>query len=209
MAKSTSKHSLMTRLAHAGLGVAIVIQLLTSLVMQAPYPNRAGDVFFGIHSYSGLGALGFVFLFWVAVMARRRGTSFGLLIPWFSRDRIEALWRDMRHHLMTLLKFKLPAYDEHGPLASAVHGLGLLLMTAMAASGTLYFLINTGNPDAGGWVAVAMFAHKLLANLVWAYLIGHAGLAVIHHYTQHLSLSEMWSFRRGAKAVANQPGEAR
>lgn len=209
MSNPTAKHGLPTRLAHAGLGIAIILQLLTSLGMQAPYPGRAGDFLFGIHSYVGLGALGFVFLFWLVVMLRRRGAEMGLLIPWFSRARIRAVWQDARKHLEAVLHLRLPAYDEHGPLASAVHGLGLLLMTAMAASGTLYFFINAGNPDAGGWVAVSMFVHKTLANLVWAYLIGHAGLAVLHHYTQHLSLAEMWSFRRRHPAGADRSGHAR
>lgn len=77
-----------------------------------------------------------------------------------------------------------------------MHGLGLLLMTAMATTGTLYYFVNTGDPDAGGLMGILMYVHKTLANIVWAYLIGHAGLAVIHHFTDNLRLSEMWSFRK-------------
>ena len=66
----------------------------------------------------------------------------------------------------------------------------------MAGSGTIYYFINNGNPDAGGLVGVVMFIHKTLASLVWAYLIGHAGLALIQHYLGNMSLATMWSFRR-------------
>ena len=40
-----------------------------------------------------------------------------------------------------------------------------------------------------------MFVHHTLANLVRAYLIGHAGLAVLHHFAGHSSLAVMWSVR--------------
>ena len=75
--------------------------------------------------------------------------------------------------------------------------MGLLLITAMAASGTIYYFINTGNPDADGLVGVVMFIHLSLANLVWVYLIGHSALAVIHHFSANLRLTEMWSLRSG------------
>jgi cytochrome b561 len=65
----------------------------------------------------------------------------------------------------------------------------------MAVSGALYYLWNSGNPDAGGVIGVIMFVHTGLANLVWAYLFGHAGMALLHHYTLQQSLGDMWSLR--------------
>lgn len=47
----------------------------------------------------------------------------------------------------------------------------------MAASGLQRFLARDGDPDAGGLAAAAMTVHALLANLVWADLIGHATMA--------------------------------
>lgn len=80
-------------------------------------------------------------------------------------------------------------------MASAIHGLGLLLMTAMTASGTLYYFISTGDPNAGGLVGVTMFVHKTLVNIVWAYLIGHAGFAVVNRFGDVMSLRTMWSLK--------------
>ena len=189
------KHSLFTRIAHMGLALAIIVQLLTSLVFVAPDPTTAGNFWFEIHEYGGLAAFGFVLLFWLVLTARRVGTSAALLFPWFWGSCLRALWEDTKAHLQSLIRFRLPPYDENGPLAGAVHGLGLLLVTAMAATGTIYYFTNTGNPDAGGLVGIVMFVHKTLANLVWAYLIAHAGLAAIHHFSQNMSLKEMWSLR--------------
>ena len=48
---------------------------------------------------------------------------------------------------------------------------------------------------ATGRGGILMFVHHTLANLVRAYLIGHAGLAVLHHFAGHSSLAVMWSVR--------------
>jgi len=196
MSDTFPRHTRATRLVHMGLALAIITQLLTSLVFVAPAPDATGNFWFEIHEYGGLAAFAFVLMFWLTLTARRTGTAPGLLFPWLNGQRLQAVWGDIKVHVAALVRFRLPPFEEHGPLASAVHGLGLLLMTAMAATGTVYYFINTGNPDAGGLVGVVMFIHKNLANLVWAYLIGHAGLAVIHHFTDNLRLSEMWSLHK-------------
>jgi len=190
------RHSLSTRLVHAGLAVAIVMQLGSSQFMD---PDGAGNLAFSLHQYGGLAAFGFVAAFWALAAFRRRGTPFLLLVPWTSRGRIAAVWHDARKHLSAMSRLSLPSHEDEAPLASAVHGLGLLLMSVMALSGTIYYFINSGDPDAGGLVAVTMTVHTLFANLVWAYLIGHAGLAVLAHATRTLPLSEMWSFRSGGQ----------
>jgi len=192
----TLKHSIATRLVHMGLAIAVTLQLLTSLILVAPAPDATGNVWFEVHEYSGLSAMTFVLLFWLVVTARHVGTGWGMLFPWLSRARLAAVWADVKAHFAALRHLRLPIHDDRSPLASAVHGLGLLLITAMASSGTLYYFINAGNPDAGGLIGVAMFIHLTLANLVWAYLIGHAGLAVLQHFLGTMRLSEMWSLRR-------------
>ena len=193
---TTAKHAFATRLAHIGLALAVTTQLVTSLVMEPVEPGSAGNLYFVLHQYAGLTAFVFVLGFWVAATFRQRCTAWGLLLPWFSGARLGALWSDIKAHLRSLSRIRMPVYEEGSPLASAVHGLGLLLMTAMAASGTLYYFINAGDPDAGGLVGLAMLVHTSLANLVWAYLIGHGALALIHHFTRDLDLREMWSLSR-------------
>ena len=196
-----AKHAFATRLAHIGLALAVGVQLLSSLAMEPVEPGSAGNALFTLRWYSGLPAFAFVLAFWAAAVFRRGGTDWGLLLPWFSGARRTALWSDARAHLRALIRSRLPQYDAQSPLAGAVHGLGLLLMTAMAASGTVYALVNQGDPDAGGLVGLVMLVHTSLANLVWAYLIGHAILALIHHFTQTLDLREMWSLRRDSAPV--------
>ncbi len=188
-------HTRATRVMHAGLALAVIIQLLSSLVFKAPSPRHEGNFFFEVHEYGGLAAFGFVVLFWLTVVVRSKGTPLGLLFPWFSRSRLADLWADLKKHLTCLSKFRLPGVVRESPLAAAVHGLGLLLILAMATSGTVYYFINNGDPDAGGLVGVVMFVHLTLSNLAWAYLIGHAGLAVVHHMLNEMDLREMWALK--------------
>ncbi|MGB3146225.1 MAG: cytochrome b/b6 domain-containing protein [Paracoccaceae bacterium] len=200
LANPVRKHSFATRLAHIGLALAVLTQLGSSLLMEPAEDGHAGNIFFGLHEYGGLAAFVFVLGFWMAATFRQRGTERGLLLPWLSAARRAEVWSDAKAQLLSLSHLQKPAYDAHSPLASAVHGLGLLLMTAMALSGTIYYFINTGDPDAGGLVGLVMLIHGGLANLVWAYLIGHGALALVRHFTRDLPLGEMWSLRRDSAA---------
>jgi cytochrome b561 len=191
-----SRHTIGTRLLHAGLAIAIIVQLGSSQFMN---PDDGGNSAFSVHQYSGLAAFALVLGFWVATVLRKRGTALHDLFPWTNATRRAAVWADIMTHIAALKARSLPTHDDHSALASAIHGLGLLLMTAMAASGTLYYFVNAGDPDAGGLVGLAMFVHTTLANLVWAYLIGHAGLAVLNHFAGTLSLRTMWSLKGSDK----------
>lgn len=192
-----TRHNRATRLLHAGLALAIVTQLLTSLQMHGPNDVQAGDLLFQVHRYSGLVATVLALGFWVTVLQRSRGTELGALIPWFSGRRLAALWRDIKIHAAAMVKLRLPAHDPEAAFPSAIHGLGLVLISGMAASGAVYFVqvalgLHSAEPDG----MLAMTVHLTLANLVWVYLIAHAGLAVLHHLLRTMSMSTMWSFGR-------------
>lgn len=191
-----SKHSWATRLFHGLLALAISLQLLTSLIMQGPDKDDPGDWLFQLHEYSGLTAFSFALCFWVILASRKIGTDVKSLFPWFIGERRSALWLDTKSHFTALKSFKIPAYTEDGPLSSAVHGLGLLLITAMGATGSLFFFALSIGAQRSAFFEIDLEVHALLANLVWAYFIGHAGVALFYHYLQQFSIREMWSLRR-------------
>lgn len=192
-AVGASRHVLPTRLAHLGLAFAVVVQLATSQFMEGPHRDRPGDLLFTVHEISGLTALGFAFFFWLVLAARRRGTPAALLFPWFSLRRVGAVFRDAFRQLGAVLRLRLPIYEEESPLASAVHGLGLLLMSAMALTGTVWFIAHLTAVPRNGFLRFDMAVHHLFANLVWAYLIGHGLLALVHHVAGDADLGRMWS----------------
>ena len=192
-----TRHNRATRILHGGLALAIGIQLLTSLAMHGPDDVQAGDILFQVHRYSGVAATVLAFGLWLTILLRSRGTDFGALLPWFSGWRLAALGRDIKAHAAAALKLRLPTHDPQAALPSAIHGLGLVLISAMAASGAVYFgQVAFGLHSAEPEGMVAMTVHLALANLVWAYLIAHAGLALLHHLLRSMRLSTMWSFGR-------------
>lgn len=189
---AASPHAPLTRLLHGGLAIAVTVQLLASTAMVAPEDGHPADALFEVHENAGLAALGLATAFWIAAMVRRRGTAPGALLPWFSASRRAALGADLRRHLAALRALRLPAHAEDGALASAIHGLGLLLMLGMAMSGTAWLLAGNDDAHAGGLAGLALDAHRLCGNLVWAYLIGHAAMGALHHLRGEASLARMW-----------------
>lgn len=191
-----TRHAIATRFAHFGLAICVVMQLLTSLVMEGPHRGRPGDAFFTVHEVFGIGALACAFAFWCVVALRRRGTPVVLMFPWLSPHRIAAVWKDGVGQIGAVLRGRVPAYEEDSPLASAVHGLGLLLMSVMAVTGAIWLANNLFGMIPNTILRPDMTVHHLFANLVWAYLIGHAFLGLVHHVAGHASLAKMWSLKR-------------
>lgn len=181
-------HSRLTRLLHAATALAIVWQLGLSLIMVPPDDAPVLGAPMMLHEYGGAIAFGILVLFWMNAMIRRTGTRLGALLPWGSPTRLAALWSDVKAHLDALIRLRGPNHKAETPLASAVHGAGLILMTAMAASGLLWWL----GPVALTETAIEM--HVLCGNLVWAYLIGHALMGLFNHVRKDTSLGHMWSF---------------
>jgi hypothetical protein len=127
--------SLPARLLHLLLAAAIVHQLAVSLLMQKPEPGRPENLGCELHQGVGLASAGILVIFWLLVLVRRREHGMATLVPWFSAPRRRAVAAELVRHWGALKKWALPSPAEETRLASAVHGLGLLVATAMAATG--------------------------------------------------------------------------
>jgi cytochrome b561 len=189
------RHSLLTRLFHGTLALTIIVQLLSSLVMRHAWGDHPGNIFFPIHEYSGMLALALAFLFWLNIAGRKLGTAPGALLPWFSAARRRALRQDVDTYLRAARNFSLPPHDEHAPLPSAIHGLGLLLISYMAVSGTFWYVMSLQGLGRNVFVHLILDTHAAFGNLAWLYLFGHAALGLLHHVTRNQPLSVMWSLR--------------
>ncbi|WP_291550157.1 cytochrome b/b6 domain-containing protein [Bosea sp. (in: a-proteobacteria)] len=182
-----TKRSVVTKILHALLLTAVIFQLAVSLFMEGPRTGRSPDALFILHQYGGYLAAAALLAFWVWGIVRRGETQLGSLFPWFSRQRMAAIATDCRLHIVELRQLRLPAADDR-PLASAVHGLGLSIVTLMALTGVLW---------ATGWFSPAsaellIATHKASANLMWAYLVAHAGLAILHEFLGERVLPKMF-----------------
>ncbi len=191
----TVSRSVATRLLHLVLLLAVIHQLVSSQFIHRPRPGQEPSTLWLTHQYIGVLALLTVAGFWAWTVLRRRETPLAALVPWFSGPRLRALVADTRDYAQGVLRGKL--LDERdSPLAEAVHGLGLLVVSVMTLTGTVWLLGTAGSPVAHNALAV----HKLFGNLMWAYLVAHAGLAVLHYLTGSDIFSRMFLPRDQAPA---------
>lgn len=195
-AESDRPHNRLTRLFHAVIAVLVISQVATSQFMTTPGKNREEDLLFEIHELTGIATFFVIFGLWAYTFVRRRGTRTGLLFPWFSGTARSALWIDTKHHLQAIRKFRVPEHVRNGALASAIHGLGILLIVLMATTGVTWFIGMQLGDVGKSWAGAAKEVHEIFSNLVWAYLIGHAGFALINQFAGKQPLSDMWSLKK-------------
>jgi cytochrome b561 len=184
----TTRHLTSTKLVHGALAILVAVQLVSSLIMQVPQENHPANVFFELHRASGFAVMGVALIFWGVVLLRSAGTDAGLLMPWFSARRRGDFTQDALRHLRAMRHGHFAQHRDASPFPAAMQGLGLLLISAMAATG-LTFTLAQGDALRGA----ALLAHGLMANLVWAYLIGHGLMALLHHYAGEQDLADIWS----------------
>ena len=180
-----------TRLLHAALLLAALWQLIGSNFIEPARVGQPANLMFELHEIVGLTTLGLVVAFWLWSMVRRCETPFAALFPWLSASRLKAVGADLSRHWGEVKRFRLPGGEAETPLASAVHGLGLLTALAMGASGA--WLFTQAVPE-----GPVLEVHKLIANLMWAYVVGHAGLAVLHQVSGHRVLQRMFARAAGS-----------
>jgi cytochrome b561 len=184
-----SHRSWLTKVLHGLLLLAVAHQLLLVTWVERPRATSAGNVLYTWHETVGVITLAIVTAFWVWALARRSEASAAALFPWLSARRRHALWQDIRMHAAALRRFRLPDAGESA-LAGATHGLGLLVVSAMAATGAVMAL---GGVPGGPVLQI----HKLLANLMWVYVIAHACLALLHQVQGHHVLQRMFGPKPG------------
>lgn len=185
-----------TRVIHISLALAVIVQLASSLFMSHDEKSGGENLLFEVHEYSGLTSLAIITIFWLWVFFRKKGTPADLLFPWFSRLQREAFKTSAIRHFKVLKAKKIPKYEDDDAVASAIHGLGILIISVMTLTGLLYFIGGKmGAPD-GLIATVAITIHAPFSKLVWVYLIGHAGIAVLHAWRRERPLSIMWSLKK-------------
>jgi cytochrome b561 len=176
---------LLTKLLHAALVLSVLWQLAASEFVKRPRDGYPGNAFYDVHRTVGMIAIGLIVLFLLWNAVRRRETPFSMLFPWLSSERTRAVIEDFKTHLVKLRQFQLPAADVETPLASAVHGLGLVTALAMGVTGAWLY---TQSVPAG----LVLKMHKAISNLMWAYVVCHAGLALLHQFMGHAVLRRMF-----------------
>ena len=191
-----------TRLLHLLLAVSVTHQLFISLVMVVPQDNRPGDILFSLHENVGLATFAIILSYWSWLALRRSDRGAGALFPWFSKSARTAVVNDVLAHLASLRRLRLPLGEEQ-PLAASIHGLGFLVATMMAGTGVIAWSSLLSKHT----TAMILEVHMTLGNVMWAYLIGHVTLALLHELTGERLLRRIFSLRFAIRQQRNESVE--
>ncbi|GBL46449.1 hypothetical protein SFMTTN_2263 [Sulfuriferula multivorans] len=188
-------YSRTTRILHSLIALTITFQLIVSLVMEHPANKRpmsqAGAFWFEWHEWVGLAAMAVLLVSWIYRLANFKREGQGQLFPWTNAAGRKALTTETGHFLT--LKWK--ALADTGPLAGTIHGLGLLIATAMAVTGSILYIGLWPDDVVTPNVHTMMEVHSTLATVMWIYLYGHVIIALWHQFAGHASIAKMFSWR--------------
>lgn len=194
------KYGLTTRWIHAGIALGASAQLFTSLFMDVPAPGQPfaepGYHFFLVHRWSGICVVTLVVLHWLWGLSGHVMGGWGHLFPWFSGSRLRGLISDVKA-VPKWFQGDLPAQQEETiPLAGAIHGLGLLAVSAMAVSGTSIFFGMGPHGSMGPFVAGLREGHMAMGGILWVYFFGHVGISILHQLRGDRLITNMFNLVR-------------
>jgi cytochrome b561 len=183
------------RAMHALIAAAIVAQMVLTLVMDHPSAKRpmrpVGAFYFQWHEWVGLAAFAVLAVNWIYRVVKWKREGQGRLFPWLTRDGLAALGGELRD----FLRLEWKAIPVDGALAGTIHGLGLLLATALVVTGAMLYIVlwpaNVVTPLA----AQLMYVHQLMGPAMWTFLAGHGAMALWHQFSGEGSLARMFSLR--------------
>ncbi|MDA8390425.1 MAG: cytochrome b/b6 domain-containing protein [Gammaproteobacteria bacterium] len=178
-----------TRLIHLALAVAVTAQLFSGLVVS----NGVRPRYLLMHTVLGIITTLIIALHWMWTWARG---DLRVLFPW-NRADLDQVGRELRQ----TLRGKLPGHGNVVGLSSFVHGLGLLAVTGMAATGILMYIVIPGGygltAHSGAYVLFTALAtlHLWLSYGVWFYLGGHVVFAALQQIQGNHVLRHFYSVR--------------
>jgi len=191
------KYDRIIRCLHAVIALGVVVQLFCSLFMDVPAPGRtlgeAGYRLFLVHRWSGIAVVILVILHWLWTLSGHVAGGWGHLFPWFSKPRLRNLMSDIKD-VPKWLQGGFPSQQEETiPLAGAIHGLGLLVVSAMALSGATIFFGMGPDGSMSRLVALVRQGHMYMGIVLWVYFWGHVGIAVLHQWRGDRLITNMFN----------------
>jgi cytochrome b561 len=194
-------YSRYTRITHAVIAISITFQMFISLVMDHPRTSRAmswpGSLFFRWHEWIVLAALIVLVLSWVYRTTPVGRSAGARLFPWASAAGLRQIAADLRNFAC----LRWAVLSEDSALSGTIHGLGLLLATALAVTGGALYVTLWPADVLSPTGRSIMRVHSFLSTFMWIYLGGHVAMALWHQYVGHGTLQRMFSLRRTPRDI--------
>lgn len=177
----SSPWSAAIRRMHMLLALTVSTQLVIGLSL-----DRDRPWLFEVHEWLGLAIAAIVLVFWgLAFKHRREGIHH--MFPW-SPQSLKAATRE----LGAALRGRLATGGPGGKLAGLIHGLGFLAATAMAASGSIIFVLIEQDQSRSAFAHTVKEFHETVATLLIIYWVGHVAMGIIHRLSGHSTVQDMW-----------------
>ncbi|MDE1888089.1 MAG: cytochrome b/b6 domain-containing protein [Gammaproteobacteria bacterium] len=180
------------RLIHLLLAAAVTAQLFIGSFMRSPHRGRPDTFGFETHEVLGATILTLIIVHWLWSFSHQH-EGLRQLFPWTRagmHNVVAELWTGIRHQ-------RLPPggpRNEDGGLAGFVHGLGLLAITAMAATGASYYLSRMAGASHDSLELIEDI-HDTFAVIAWIYWGGHLGATVLHSLLRQPVWRRMFSLK--------------
>ena len=167
---------------HGLMALGVVFQLVMILFRESVDRHGAWAVYrqtaITLHKYVGVAVFFIVVAFFAWKIISDGKASFLQFYPVTKKS-----WAKVLEDVRCLFSGKLPfrvSKDSLGGVSGLVEGLGLLLVFGLALLGSLAMLSWFGLVIPAAWGHDLIQVHKFFAGLIWWYLGGHVGMAVIH-----------------------------
>lgn len=158
---------------HSMIALVAIFQL--AVIGLRHYWHAMPHGFMIAHKWVGVVALVIVLLYLLTKLKQQRLAE---IFPW-GRQGVAAIGMDIK----TLLTLKLP-HRASGGLPGLVQGFGILLILAMALSGSVCWILFQF-ADLQHFASQLFQVHKVLGTLVWWFVGGHAMMAILHRLLPH------------------------
>jgi len=197
MAQTTSNHSHITRFIHLCIALLIIGQLFSIYAVENKlFTDAVRTGLWSVHKYGGITVFFALFAFWINSFKRHHGTPISELFPWFSVCSLKTLGADCVVYLKQIISFKIPEHTTPSPLASAIHGLGIIIMSVMATTGVHRYIVYEFAIAKTPVIKYISSLHHTFADYAWIYLGIHVSMALVNHIAKKQSLSAMWCLRK-------------
>ncbi len=162
---------------HIGLAFTVSVQLMLSLMMEAPRAGvpigGAGNFFFQFHRIGGLAVLILLIVHWLWQISGRASNGMRSLFPWLLPRHQSAHFS--KHHSMSVGRKRLKF------LAGSLQGLGLLVATVMAVTGATLFFGMAGDGSMPSALTAVRETHSIAAVFLWVFFGLHLPISVLTH----------------------------
>jgi len=186
-----------TRILHFGIVLSVLLQMFGEKIIGFPepdHPRRAIQaLYIGIHE--GIGSIALILVCVYLIVALDEVVSRERLFPWINVAGRDQLWLEIRRDIPNWLRGKLSPPGESYAIAGAIHGLGISLALLLGFTGSMLFLGIGPHGNMTPDIKVIWECHSVMATIMWIFVTGHAGTALVHEFKGHKILRKM--FRLG------------